>query len=106
MAAFPGWFGPLTGGAEPPADTFEAVERRVRGGMVLGFGLIFMVRTELRPWSVTIATVVFYFMLGALLARLLGLAIEGIHPRQWSLVAVETFFMTLAALWLWRASAG
>ena len=47
----------------------------------------------------------FYFMLGALLARILGLIIEGIHPRQWMLVAVETGVMTLAALWLWRSSA-
>jgi len=107
MAVVPGWFGPLTGGAEPAADAFEAVERRVRGGMVLGLGLIFIARTALRPWSVTIASVLFYFMLGALLARILGLIIEGITPRQWMLVAIETGVMTLAAVWLWRSgSAG
>ena len=39
VAIFPGWFGPLTGGPEAPVDVFEAVERRVRGGMVLGVGL-------------------------------------------------------------------
>lgn len=106
MAAFPGWFGPLTGGPEPAADTFEAIERRVRGGMVLGVGLALIARTELRPWSVTIASVLLYFMLGALLARILGLIIEGIDPRQWLSVAIETFLMTLAALWLWRSSSG
>ncbi len=106
MAAFPGWFEPLTGGPEPAADTFEAIERRVRGGMVLGVGLTLIARTELRPWSMTIASALFYFMLGALLARVLGLVIEGIHPRQWLYVAVETVLMTLAALWLWRSSSG
>ena len=106
MSAFPGWFEPLTGGPEPPADTFEAIERRVRGGMVLGIGLALIARTELRPWSVTIASVIFYFILGALLARVLGLIIEGIVARQWMLMAVETGLMTLAALWLWRASSG
>ena len=104
MAAFPGWFGPLTGGPEPAADTFAAIERRVRGGMVLGIGLALIARTELRPWSVTIASALFYFLLGALLARLLGLIIEGIHPRQWLYVAVEALLMALAALWLWRSS--
>ncbi|TPV96667.1 MAG: hypothetical protein B7733_03530 [Myxococcales bacterium FL481] len=106
MAAFPGWFGPLTGGSEPAAATFEAIERRIRGGMVLGVGLALIARTELRPWSITVASVLFYFMLGALLARVLGLIVEGIDARQWLYVAVETGLMTLAALWMWRASAG
>ena len=106
MAAFPTWFGPLTGGPEPPADTFAAIERRVRGGMVLGIGLILIARTELRPWSVTIASILFYFMMGALLARILGVIIEGMNRRQWPLVAIETGVMTLAALWLWRSSPG
>lgn len=106
MAVFPNWFGPLTGGPEPPADAFEAVERRVRGGMLLGIGLLFIARTELRPWSITIASTIFYFMLGALLARILGLIIEGVTAKQWMLVAVETAFMTAGALWLWRASPG
>ncbi len=105
-AAFPGWFEPLTGGPEPAADTFEAIERRIRGGMLLGIGLAFIARTELRPWSVTIASVLLYFLLGALLARILGLIVEGTDPRQWMYVAAEAGLMTLAALWLWRSSTG
>ena len=103
-AAFPSWFGPLTGGPEPPADLFEAVERRVRGGMVLGVGLCFLAITALRPWSVSLPTAVFYVMAGALAARLLGLLVDGAVPRQWLLVAVEAGVMAVAALWLWRSS--
>ncbi len=103
-AVFPSWFGPLTGGPEPAADVFEAVERRVRGGMVLGVGLGFIAVTALRPWSTSIPTVVFYFMTGALAARLLGLLVDGIVPKQWLLVAVEAVVMGLAAIWLWRTT--
>jgi hypothetical protein len=103
-AVFPNWFGPLTGGPEPPADVFEAVERRVRGGMLLGVGLCFIAVTALRPWSASIPTVIFYFMTGALAARLLGLLVDGAVPKQWLLVAVEAVVMALAALWLWRSS--
>lgn len=103
-AIFPGWFGPLTGGPEPPVDVFEAVERRVRGGMVLGVGLAFIAVTALRPWSVSIPSAVFYFMTGALAARLVGIIVDGVVPKQWALVAVEAVFMALAALWLWRSS--
>lgn len=104
VAIFPGWFGPLTGGPEPPVDVFEAVERRVRGGMVLGVGLAFIAVTALRPWSVSIPTAIFYFMTGALAARLVGIIVDGVVPKQWALVAVEAVFMALAALWLWRSS--
>lgn len=54
VAALPAWFGPLTGGPEPPVDIFDAVERRVRGGMVLGVGLGFIAVTALRRWSTSI----------------------------------------------------
>ena len=106
MAVFPAWFGPLTGGPEPAADAFEAVERRVRGGMVLGVGLIFIARTELRPWSLTIASVIFYFVLGALVARIYGIIIEGATPKQWMLSAVEAVIMAVAAGWMWRVTPG
>ena len=103
-AVFPGWFGPLTGGPDPPVEVYEAVERRIRGGMVLGVGLAFIAITALRPWSTSIPTAIFYFMTGALAARLLGLLVDGIVPKQWLWVAVEAGVMTLAALWLWRSS--
>lgn len=105
MSAFPDWFHPLTGGAEPAANAFEAIERRIRGGMLAGLGLVFVARTELRPWPVTIASVLLYVLVGALLARLLGLIIEGNDSRQWLLVAVEGGLIGAAALWLWRATA-
>ncbi|MEM6293148.1 MAG: hypothetical protein AAGA54_17870 [Myxococcota bacterium] len=105
-AVFPGWFEPLTGGPEPAVDTFEAIERRIRGGMLSGVGLLLIARTELRPWSVTIASLLLYVLLGALVARILGILVDGSVSRQWLLVAVECGLLTVAALWLWRASAG
>lgn len=101
-ALFPDGFGPLTGVASP--DLFETVERRVRGGMVLGVGLCLLAIPSLRPWSVSIPTALFYFMVGALAARLLGLMIDGAVPKQWLLVAIEAAVMTAAALWLWRST--
>lgn len=106
MAVFPGWFGPLTGGSAPPVDTFEAIERRIRGGMVAGVGLVLIARTALRPWSDTIASVLFYVLLGALVARVLGLIVEGTDSRQWLYVALEGGLIILPALWLWRSSSG
>ncbi len=100
---FPDWFGPLTGGPVAAGDIFEAVERRVRAGMVLGVGLAVFAVPSLRPWSTSIPSALFYFMTGALAARLFGMLVDGAVPKQWLLVAVEAGVMTIAALWLWRS---
>lgn len=103
-AIFPHWFAFLTGAKETLVDAHEAVEQRVRGGMVLSLGLILLGVGALRPWSQSIPLALFYFMTGALAARLLGMAIHGSGPKQWLLVGVETAFMAAAAFWLWRNS--
>jgi len=103
-AVYPEWFGPLTGGPEPPVDVYHAIERRIRGGMVLGVGLIFIAVAALRPWSTSIPSAILCFMAGALAARLLGLLVDGTDPKQWLWVAVEAVMMAVAALWLWRSS--
>ena len=105
-SVLPQWFGPLTQATEPTTDLFEIVERRVRGGMVLGVGLAFIAVPALRPWSVSVPSAVFWFATGALGARLLGMVVDGAVPRQWMLVGVEAALMTVAALWLWRSSGG
>lgn len=105
LTVLPGWGGPFTGGGDPPADTFESIERRVRGGMVLGAGLVLLAVTSLRPWSTSVPSAIFYLMAGALAARLYGLIIDGTVPKQWLLVAVEAVIMAVTAFWLWRASA-
>lgn len=72
--------------------------------MLFGVGLCFIAITGLRPWSTSIPTAIFYFMTGALAARLLVLILDGAVPKQWLLVAIEAVVMALAAFWLWRSS--
>ncbi len=104
MSVFPRWFGILSGGTEPAVDTFQSIERRMRGGMLLGVGLVFIARTSLRPWSTLVPTVAVYFVTGALVVRLMGLVLDGHDARQWMWVAGEALVVLLAAVWLWRAA--
>lgn len=105
LAAFPGWSGGASGSLEPAVDTFAAIERRVRGGMVLGVGLALIAQSAWRPWTTTLASVVFYFVFGALCVRVLGLMLDGHNSRQWMWVAAEALVMGVAAVWLWRGAA-
>ena len=99
---FPEWFSPITGASEPIDDIHETIERRVRAGMLLGFGLGFAAIPTLKPWNRSIPLVIFYFMTGAIIARLIGIGIDGSIDRQWFLVGVEIVFMIIAAFWLYK----
>ena len=101
---FPQWFAFITKAAEPTPDLYEQVERHVRGGMVFSVGLMFMAITSLRPWSVSIPSVIFYFVTGALVARVYGVIVVGAVPKQWMWMGVEAVLMAVAAFWLWRST--
>lgn len=72
--------------------------------MLLGVGLCFIAIAGLRPWSTSIPTAIFFFMAGALAARLLGMLVDGTVPKQWLWVGVEAVAMAVAAFWLWRCA--
>lgn len=101
---FPEWFAPLTRATEPTLDVFEAVERRVRGGMIFAVGLIFLVVTALRPWGTSVPTAIFCFVSGALAARLFGMAVHGAVPKQWMWVGAEAAIIAVVTFWLSRSS--
>lgn len=87
----------------PAVDTFAQIERRIPWGGLAGLGALLIARTQLRPWTVTLAHVVLWLMVGFLVARLAGLALDGAEPpRQWMWVAVEAVLGLAAGAYLWR----
>ncbi len=105
VALKPSLAGALTGAATPAPDLFEAVEQRVRPGMVFGVGLVLLAHVADRPWTTHLASAVFYWVFGVLIVRVLGILLDGGHPKQWMWVAAEGAIVALAAAWLWRAAA-
>lgn len=85
----------------PAPDLFEATERHVRWGLGVGVGVLFVVNRWRRPWSVLIAWLAFCLSGGYLLARFVGMAIEGpSNHKQWMLVGVEIVICVITALWI------
>ena len=87
----------------PAADTFEAIERRIWWGGLAGVGLLFLARTELKPWAVSFAHLVMWVVLGFLIARVIGLALDGIDSgKQWMWTAIEAAVVAVPAAYLSR----
>jgi hypothetical protein len=100
LACFP----TLVSDPGPAADTFEAIERRIPWGTLAGVGALFVARTRLRPFWTSIAAVVCWVTSGILVARLIGLVLDGADSgRQWMWVGVEVVVIALAAAYLVRA---
>ncbi len=85
----------------PAVDTYEAIERRVWYGAMTGLGVLLIVRTQLKPWKTTLAHVVLWIVGGFLLARVIGLVLDGMDSQlQWVWTLVELVLCALAAVYI------
>jgi cell division protein FtsW (lipid II flippase) len=89
----------------PPPDAFAAVERRIPWGALLGFGLLLVFRTRLMPWAATVASFVLWMVVGVIIARLAGMALDGAGGgKQWMWVGVEAVVAGIAGAYLYHKS--
>ena len=90
----------LVSNAPVPEDTFEAVERRIWWGLIVGFGLLLLFHAEVQPWQRTLVATGTALVLGLLVARLVGIALDGSVAKQWVYVGIELAIL-LPLLWLY-----
>jgi len=81
-----------------PEDTFEAIERRIWWGLLIGTGLLLLFNRQWSPWLPTLLISAVALLAGLLAARLIGIALDGSVVKQWYLVLVE---IAIAAPLLW-----
>ncbi len=87
----------------PAIDTFAAIERSILWGGLMGVVGLLIARTQLKPWAITFASLVFWLTTGFLLARGVGLVLDGADSqKQWMWVGVEVVVIIGAAAYLWR----
>lgn len=88
-----------------PTDTFEAVERRIWWGLFIGFGILFLFHHQLQPWSLTLAATLSSLLVGLLIARLIGIVLDGSVAKQWLWVGVELVILAVCVWWYLKARA-
>ncbi|WP_413699014.1 DUF4345 family protein [Psychromonas sp. KJ10-10] len=82
-----------------PTDTFKAVERRIWWGLLIGFGLLLQFHHYLMPWQATVATTFASLLVGLLISRLIGIALDGSVAKQWLNVAIEIIILVPFVWW-------
>lgn len=82
-----------------PEDTFQAVERRVWWGLFIAAGTLLFVHKQLQPWLATFVAIGTSATFGLLVARLIGIALDGSVARQWFWVIVEAVILAILVWW-------
>ncbi len=85
-----------------PEDVFRAVERRAWWGLLIGLGLFCFSLPSINSYLVGFFVLATAATLGILIARLIGIFLEGSHRRQWFWVWVELLVvLVLASAGVW-----
>ena len=82
-----------------PEGTFQAVERRVRWGFLIGLGMLLIFHHQVNPYLLTAAALGMTLTLGALISRVIGIVLDGLAPRQWMWVVVELAMVIGFGFW-------
>lgn len=82
-----------------PADTFEAVERRIWWGLLIGAGVLLLFHHQFHPWLRTVVATIAALVFGLLVARLIGIVLDGAVIKQWIYVGVEIVILAPLIWW-------
>ena len=85
-----------------PEDTFEATERRIWWGLIIGLGTLLLFHHQLQPWMPTVAAASSAILFGLLVARLIGIMLDGSVLKQWINVAIEVVILLPLIWWYMR----
>ncbi|WP_026970875.1 DUF4345 family protein [Aliagarivorans marinus] len=99
------WNPELVSNKPIPSDTFQATERRIWWGLLIGVGTLLMFHHQLQPWGATIAATGASLLFGLLVARLIGIMLDGPVVKQWINVGIELVILLPLVWWYFRASA-
>lgn len=82
-----------------PDDTFKAIERRIWWGLLIGFGILLQFHHQWHPWQQTVSATLACLLSGLLIARLIGIALDGSVARQWFYVGLELVLLAPLVWW-------
>ena len=93
------WNPELVSSQPIPEDLFEAVERRMRWGLPIGIGILLLYHDQLKPWALTAAATCLYLTIGFMVARIIGMSLDGPSIKQWYWLIAEVVLLFGFAYW-------
>lgn len=87
-----------------PSDAYLAIERRVKWGFLIGLGTGLCFHPYLWPWRLFFPGILMALILGIIIARLFGFALDGFFVKQLQWLAIECVTWILFAFWYFKVA--
>ncbi|MCV2402232.1 DUF4345 family protein [Marinomonas sp. C2222] len=87
-----------------PSDIFKAVERRIWWGLFIGIGILLQFHYQISPWQLTLSATLSSLLVGLLVARLIGIVLDGSVAKQWLNVGIELILLVPLIWWYSKIS--
>ena len=81
---------------------YEMTEKRVRWGFVIGFGIFLIVFQQWGQWGMTTWAFLATLSFGIVIARLIGLLLDGFFMKQFIWLMIEVVIGAIFTLFYWR----
>ena len=85
-----------------PTDLYEMIERRVRWGLVIGLGLLLLFHHPWTSWGLTVSALLVALTSGVIIARLLGVVLDGFYAKQMGWLAIEFAALLTFGFLYWK----
>jgi len=87
-----------------PDDTFRTIEKRIWWGLLIGIGTLLLFHHQVQPCLHPLGATSSSLIFGVLVARLLGISLDGSVAKQWAWVAVEAVILVVLVWWYRKIS--
>ncbi len=84
-------------------DAYSSIELRVKWGIVVGFGLFLATQNHLFPWLVTLSGLLFWLTASVVIARCIGIMLDGLVGKQWVWLLIELIALVVFGFWYYKS---
>ena len=81
---------------------YERIEKRVKWGFLIGLGIFLIFHQQWADWRFTLWGLLSALTFGIILARLLGLVLDGFFAKQMLWLLIELAVLAVFVLLYWR----
>lgn len=85
-----------------PTDPYQVIEKRVRWGLVIGFGLLLLFHHPWNHWGFAVSEMMVFITFGIILARILGFLLDGYFAKQMLWLGIEVSVLLLLGFLYWK----
>lgn len=88
-----------------PIDAYQMIEKRVKWGLLIGFGIFLIFHNNWTSWGLIVTALLTALTIGVIVARLTGLVMNGFFTKQLWWLLIELVALIVFGFLYWKQKA-